>query len=87
MGNLDAIAVQILPYIGASLGAYLIYIIGQQLSKGVFKQNTSARVRNLIGAKDEDKKIKPSDFGSPEFKIRLAFSRYNMDVYQHEICT
>lgn len=83
MGNLNAIAVRVLPFIGAALGAYVIYIIGQQLSKNVFKQNTSSRVKDLIGVREEQK-IKPSDFGSEEFKIRLAFSKYNIDVYKHE---
>lgn len=83
MGNLDAIALKIMPFIGAVLVAYVIYIIGQQFSKDVFKQNTSERVKDLIGYKEE-KKIKPSDFGSEEFKIRLAFSKYNIDVYKRE---
>lgn len=84
METFNAMAVQFLPFIGASLGAYVVYFIGQQISSTFFKQKTSARVKDLIGAKDEDKKIKPSDFGSPEFKIRLAFARYNIDVYQRE---
>ena len=77
------IALHILPVIGAVLIAYLIYTIGQRLAKVVFKQKTSKRVKDLIGFKEEQK-VKPSDFGSPEFKIRLAFSKYNIDVYQHE---
>jgi hypothetical protein len=83
MGNLDAIATRILPFIGAALVAYVIYIIGQQLSKDVFKRNTTARVKDLIGVREEQK-VKPSDFGSEEFKIRLAFSKYNIEVYKHE---
>lgn len=83
MENLNEIATRILPFIGAALGAYIIYIIGQKLSKDVFKQKTAARVKDLMGVKEEQK-VKPSDFGSPEFKIRLAFSRFNIDVYQRE---
>ena len=64
--------------------AYIIYFIGQKFSGAFFKQNTTARVKKMIGARDEDKKVKPTDFGSPEFKIRLAFSKYNIDVYQRE---
>lgn len=84
MEKVNEIALQIIPFIGAALVAYVIYVIGQQLSKNVFKQNTSARVKKLVGAKTEEKKVKPSDFGSPEFKIRLAFSKYNIDVFQRE---
>ena len=83
IGRLNEIALRLIPYIGAALAAYVIYAAGQQLSKVLFKQKTSARVKNLIGVKEE-KKVKPSDFGSPEFKIRLAFSKYNIDVYKKE---
>lgn len=83
MGRLNELALRIMPFIGAALAAYVLYLFGQFLSKTVFKQKTSARVKNLIGVKEE-KKVKPSDFGSPEFKIRLAFSKYNMDVYHKE---
>lgn len=83
MENLNALATRILPYLGATLGAYMIYLIGQKLSEDVFRQKTSERVKDLIGVKEEQK-VKPSDFGSPEFKIRLAFSRYHIDVYKRE---
>lgn len=83
MENLNEISISILPYIGAALVAYLIYVIGQKLAQGIFKQKASERVKNLMGV-NEEKKVKPSDFGSPEFKIRLAFSRFNIDVYKHE---
>ena len=83
MEQYNEIASRFLPYIGAVLAAYVIYIIGQQFAKLVFKQKTSKRVKSLIGFKEEQK-VKPSDFGSPEFKIRLAFSKYNIDVYQRE---
>ena len=84
MEQYNEIASRILPYIGAVLVAYIIYIVGQQIAKTLFKQKTSARVKNLMGVKEEHQKIKPTDFGSPEFKIRLAFSKYNIDVYQRE---
>lgn len=83
LGKLDAIATKVLPFIGAVLAAYVLYIIGQQLSKDVFKRNTTERVKDLIGFREEQK-VKPSDFGSEEFKIRLAFSKYNIEVYKHE---
>ena len=82
--RLNELALRFLPYIGAVLAAYVIYIVGQQLAKTFFKQKTSMRVKNLMGV-TEEKKVKPSDFGSPEFKIRLAFSKYNIDVYQKEM--
>ncbi len=81
--GLNELAVQALPFIGAAFAAYAIYFIGQQLTKDIFKKNTSQRVKDLIGVKEEQK-IKPTDFGSTEFKTRLAFSRYNIDVYKHE---
>ncbi len=84
MEKINELALRILPVIGAAFAAYLLFVIGQQLSNSFFKQNTSARVKKLIGYKEEDKKIKPTDFGSSEFKTRLAFSKYNIDVYQHE---
>lgn len=83
MNNINEIAAKILPFLGAVLASYVIYIIGQHLSKGVFRQNTSNRVKEMIGFKAEQK-VKPSDFGSTEFKIRLAFLKYHMDVYEHE---
>lgn len=83
MGRWNELAERLLPFIGAVLAAYVIYIVSQHLAKIVFKQKAAERVKRLIGIKEE-KKGNPADFGSPEFKIRLAFSKYKMDVYQRE---
>lgn len=78
------IVYKILPILGAGLGAFLIFLAGQKLSGKVFKQKTSKRVKDLIGIEEKKKKAKPSDFGSEEYKIRLAFIRFGIDVYKRE---
>ena len=45
METFNALATRIMPFIGASLGAYIIYFIGQKFSGAFFKQNTTARVK------------------------------------------
>lgn len=78
------IVLKILPIIGAVLIAFLIFTFGQKLSEKVFKQKSSKRVKDLMGVEEKKSKVKPTDFGSEEFKIRLAFSKYGIDVYQRE---
>ncbi|HUV16601.1 MAG TPA: hypothetical protein VMW28_08585 [Pelolinea sp.] len=78
------IVYKILPVLGAGFGAFLIFLLGQKLSGKVFKQKASKRVKDLMGVDDKKKKVKPTDFGSEEYKIRLAFIRYGIDVYKRE---
>ncbi len=75
---------KILPVLGAVLIAFLIYIFGQILFENAFKPKTSKRVKDLMGYEEKKTKTKPTDFGSEEFKIRLAFSKYGIDVYKRE---
>ena len=75
---------KILPVLGAIMIAFLIFTYGQKLSEKVFKQKTSKRVKDLMGVVDKKSKIKPTDFGSEEYKIRLAFSKYGIDVNNRE---
>jgi hypothetical protein len=76
----------IISVIGAVIGGLLIYMLGQLISEKLFKQKSSKRVKDLMGVKDLKKpKVKPTDFGSEEFKIRLAFQKYGMDVYKREL--
>lgn len=75
---------KILPVIGAGLGALLIYLLGQKLAPDIFKPKASKRVKDLMGVEDKKKKVKPTDFGSEEYKIRLAFQRFGIDTYKRE---
>ncbi|MCD6356093.1 MAG: hypothetical protein J7L66_02310 [Anaerolineaceae bacterium] len=72
-----------LPLLGAGIAAYIIYIFGSAISEDLFKKRSSERVKDMIGI-EETHKVKATDFGSPEYKIRLAFARFNMDVYKRE---
>jgi len=76
---------QFFPIIAAVLGGLFVYFLGEQFSGKVFRQRTSKRVKDLIGVEEIKKpKIKPTDFGSEVFKIRLAFQKMGIDVYQRE---
>jgi len=72
-----------LPIVGAGIAAFLIYLFGNSVSEDLFKKKSSQRVKDLVGI-EEIRDVKPTDFGSPEYKIRLAFSRFNLNVYGHE---
>ena len=75
----------IIPLVGAVLGGLIVYLLGEELSIRVFKPKSSKRVKDLMGVKEVKKvKIKPTDFGSDEFKIRLAFQKLGIDVYKRE---
>lgn len=75
----------IIPLVGAVLGGLIIYLLGEELSARVFKPKSSKRVKDLMGVKEVKKvKVKPTDFGSDEFKIRLAFQKFGIDVYKRE---
>lgn len=78
------IVYKLLPVLGAGLGALLIFLLGQRLSGKLFREKTSKRVKDLMGVEEKKKKVKPTDFGSEEYKIRLAFVRLGVDVYQRE---
>ncbi|MDP2966110.1 MAG: hypothetical protein Q8N39_08775 [Pelolinea sp.] len=78
------IVYKILPVLGAVMVAFLIFTFGQKLSEKAFKQKTSKRVKDLMGVETKKSKVKPTDFGSEDYKIRLAFSRYGIDVYKRE---
>jgi len=70
-------------FLGAGIAAFIIFIFGNILFGDLFKKRSSERVKDLVGM-EEIKKVKPTDFGSPEYKIRLAFSRFNINVYTRE---
>jgi len=72
-----------LPFVGAGIAAFVVFIFGNALAEDLYKRKSSDRVKDLVGIKDH-KKVKPTDFGSPEYKIRLAFAKFNIDVYRHE---
>jgi hypothetical protein len=76
---------QFFPILGAVLGGLVIYFLGEQFSEKLFRQNTSKRVKDLMGVDEIQKpKIKPTDFGSDLYKIRLAFQKMGIDVYKRE---
>ena len=76
-----AIIYKILPLLGAGIAAFMVFIFGQSLASDLFKRRSKDRVKDMVGT-EVVKEVKPTDFGSKEYKIRLAFSRFNMDVYQ-----
>lgn len=80
---MDGILSKALPIIGAAIAAFIIYIFGETLAGDLFKKRSSERVKDLVGL-EEIKKVKPTDFGSPEYKVRLAFAKFNIDVYKRE---
>lgn len=75
--------VKILMVLGAGAGAYLAYIFGVKLSQTWLAQSTSRRVKDMLGVK-EAKKSSPAQYGSREFRIRLAFSAMHIDVANRE---
>jgi len=76
---------QFFPIIGAALGGILIYFLGEEISEKLFRPKTSRRVKDMMGGEETKRiKIKPTDFGSNEFKIRLAFYKLGIDVYKRE---
>jgi len=78
-----AIIYKFLPFVGAGIAAFMFFVFGQSLANDLFKRRSKDRVKDMVGT-EVVKEIKPADFGSKEYKIRLAFARFNMDVYQHE---
>ena len=68
-----------LPVIGATLGGYIAYVIGEQLSFRWLQPPASKRVKEMTGLVQR-KKVSPTAIGSAEYKVRLAFSAYHLDV-------
>lgn len=73
----------LLVLLGGTSAAFLAYLAGQRLSIILLTPGASARVREMIGTRTT-RKVAPSNYGSQEFKIRLAFAKYGLDVAQHE---
>lgn len=73
----------LLVIIGGVCAAFLAYLVGQRLSVAMLTPGASARVRDMIGTRTA-RKVAPSQYGSQEFKIRLAFAKYGIDVAQQE---
>lgn len=80
---MPAILKSFLVILGGASAAFLAYLIGQRLSVMVLTPGASSRVKDMIGVR-EARKAAPSQYGSQEFKIRLAFNRYGLDVSKVE---
>lgn len=80
---MNAILSKSLPLFGAVLGAFLIYIIADFMTKRVFAPKASKRVKDMTGMQERNEE--PTiDFGSDDYKIRLAFSSLKIDVSGYE---
>jgi len=70
--------------LGGAAAAYLAYLLGERLSVIILSPSVTARVKDMVGVQDT-RKVIASQYGSQEFKIRLAFSKYRINVSGHEI--
>ena len=70
---------KIFPVILSIISAYLAYMLGQIIYERLFRPKPVSRVKKMTGIRKEQK-VKPTDFGSEEFKIRLAFQGLHIDV-------
>jgi hypothetical protein len=75
---MDAIY-RFLPMIGAGLGAFAMYLIGDFVAKKFFTPKASTRVKDMTTSK-RVKISDPSEFGSKEYRIRLAFQKFRINV-------
>lgn len=71
------------PVMLAIIGAFLAFMLGQIIYENFFKPKPAQRVKGMIGTRPV-RKAKPDDFGSEEFKIRLAFTALHIDVSGNE---
>ena len=76
---MDAILNKSLPLFGALLGAFVVYIVSEFMAVKVFVPKASQRVKDMTGMQ-ERKEDTTVQFGSSEYKIRLAFSTLKIDV-------
>jgi hypothetical protein len=70
--NIPKEVLRILPFVGAGVFAYMLYVITTMVLA-----RPSGRYRSLI---EDDTKVLPATFGSEQHKIRLAFNRFHIDV-------
>jgi hypothetical protein len=74
---------KLLVFLGAGAAAYLVYLLGERLSVILLSPSMTTRVKDMLGAKDT-RKVVATQYGSAEFKIRLAFAKYRLDVSGRE---
>ena len=74
---------KLLLFLGAGAAAYLAYLLGEKLSVAILSPSITARVKDILGAQDT-RKVVAAQYGSPEFKIRLAFAKYRIDISGRE---
>jgi Flp pilus assembly protein TadB len=75
--NIPKEILQFLPYAGAGIFAYAIYFVANLLV------NTPGRRYRRLAATDTEE-VLPATFGSDQHKIRMAFSKFRMDVSGRE---
>jgi hypothetical protein len=69
--------------LGGAAAAYLAYLLGERLSIIILSPSVTTRVKDMVGVRD-NRKIVASQYGSNEFKIRLAFAKYRINAAGHE---
>lgn len=70
--NIPKEVLRILPFVGAGVFAYMLYVITTMILS-----RPGGRYRSLI---EDDAQVLPATFGSEQHKIRLAFNRFHIDV-------
>ena len=75
--------IKLVVVLGCMAGGYLAYLLGEKLSEVILSPKITSRVKDMVGARDT-RKVLASQWGSPEFKIRLAFSKYRINVSGRE---
>lgn len=74
---------KLLLILGGTAAAYLAYLLGDRLSTIILSPSVTTRVKDMVGVRDK-RKIIASQYGSREFKLRLAFAKYHINAAGHE---
>ena len=80
---MEAILSKILPFFGAVIGGFMVYVLAEFMVRKVFAPKASQRVKQMTGMQ-EQKEQTSTEFGSQEYRIRLAFSSLKLDVSGYE---
>jgi hypothetical protein len=80
---MSALFAKFLILLGCSAAAYLAYLLGDKLSVLILSPSLTTRVKDMVGVKDT-RKVVATQYGSHEFKIRLAFAKYRINVSGRE---
>lgn len=75
---------RLLVLLGSAAAAFLAYLLGERLSTLILSPKITTRVKDMIGTRETSRKVTPSHYGSQEFKIRLAFAKYHINITNNE---